>query len=383
MEFKSLNDLVRIAENALAVQFYGQSSILRKSVLKVLAHVLGALLYMLSLIAKRIWKNRFVSTCDVSALDGFGMEYGLPHKVPLAASGNVSVTLTDGVVSVTIPQDTVLVDQTGKLAYTVKATTVINSGTTTVPVMANEVGYDYNLDADTVLEFRDDAIAGVASMASVDVSGGVAEGVEIDGDVYVWGETAEEYRARLLNRIQNPPNGSAKNDYKLKALRFGFVTDPFVFENKPNTNSVSVALANYKTESIELTTNQVEEVYRYITDDVRRSITADVRVFSVTAVPISLTAAVVPYSEQVRESVSNAIRYYLRNIEPGKTVLFGDVEDAVRSNSVAKSFTIQSAKKNGVTVQSFTFDLDLTDDDNPIAQVAKILPGDINLVSGE
>ena len=172
MEFKSLSDLIRIAENALAVQFYGQSSILRKSVLKVLAHVLGALLYMLSLIAKRIWKNRFVSTCDVSALDGFGMEYGLPHKVPLAASGNVSVTLADGVVSVTIPQDTVLVDQMGKLAYTVKATTVINSGTTTVPVMANEVGYDYNLDADTVLEFSDETISGVASMASVDVSGG-------------------------------------------------------------------------------------------------------------------------------------------------------------------------------------------------------------------
>lgn len=383
MEFKSLSDLVRIAENALAVQFYGQSSILRKSVLKVLAHVLGALLYMLSLIAKRIWKNRFVSTCDVSALDGFGTEFGLPHKVPLAASGDVSVTLADGVVSVTIPQDTVLVDQTGWLAYTVKETTVINSGTTTVPVMANEVGYDYNLDANTVLEFRDEAIAGVRLMKSVDVAGGVAENVEIDGDVYVWGESAEEYRVRLLNRIQNPPNGSAKNDYKLKALRFGFVTDPFVFENKPNTNSVSVALANYKTESVELTTNQVEEVYRYITDDVRRSITADVRVFSVTAVPISLTAAVVPYSEQVRESVSNAIRYYLRNIEPGKTVLFGDVEDAVRSNSVAKSFTIQSAKKNGVTVQSFTFDLDLTDDDAPVAQVAKILPGDINLVSGE
>lgn len=383
MEFKSLSDLVRIAENALAVQFYGQSSILRKSVLKVLAHVLGALLYMLSLIAKRIWKNRFVSTCDVSALDGFGIEYGLPHKVPIAASGNVSVTLADGVVSVTIPQDTIMVDQTGKLAYTVKATTVINSGTTTVPVMANEVGYDYNLDADTVLEFRDEAISGVASMASVDVSGGVAEGVEIDGDVYVWGETAEEYRARLLNRIQNPPNGSSKNDYKMDALRFSFVTDAFVFPNVPNTNSVSVALANYKTESVELTTTQVEEVARYITDDVRRSVTADVRVFSVTAVPVSLTASVVPNGEQVRESVSNAIRNYLRKIEPGKTVLASDLEDVVRSNSIAKIFTIQSMKKNNIAVQSLLFDLDLTDDDAPVAQVAKILPVDINIVSGE
>lgn len=383
MEFKSLSDLVRIAENALAVQFYGQSSILRKSVLKVLAHVLGALLYMLSLIAKRIWKNRFVSTCDVSALDGFGMEYGLPHKVPLAASGNVSVTLADGVVSVTIPQDTVLVDQTGKLAYTVKATTVINSGTTTVPVMANEVGYDYNLDADTVLEFRDEAISGVASMASVDVSGGVAEGVEIDGDVYVWGETAEEYRARLLNRIQNPPNGSAKNDYKLKALRFGFVTDPFVFPNTPNTNSVSIALANYNSSSIALTTSQVEEVSNYITDDVRRSITSDVRVFSVTPVNVTMTASVTPYNESVRDSVTSAVRNYLRKIEPGKTITFDDLEQSVKSNSIAKTFTIQSAYKGNTTVTSFAFTLDLSDDDNPIAEVAKINATGITLVSGE
>lgn len=383
MEFKSLSDLVRIAENALAVQFYGQSSILRKSVLKVLAHVLGALLYMLSLIAKRIWKNRFVSTCDVSALDGFGMEYGLPHKVPLAASGNVSVTLADGVVSATIPQDTVLVDQTGKLAYTVKATTVINSGTTTVPVMAVEVGYDYNLDAGTVLEFRDEPISGVASMVSADVSGGVAERVEINGDVHVWGESAENYRARLLSRIQNPPNGSSKNDYELKALRFGFVTNAYVIPNNPETNSVSVALANYNSSSITLTTTQVEEVSNYITDDVRRSVTSDVRVFTVTPVTIALTAYVSPFTESVRESVSNAIRDYLKRIGPGATVTFSDLELEVKSNSTAKSFTVQSATKNSAVVQSLVFTLDLSDDDSPVAEVAKILPNGISLVSGE
>lgn len=383
MEFKSLNDLVRIAENALAVQFYGQSSILRKSVLKVLAHVLGAMLYMLSLIAKRIWKNRFVSTCDVSALDGFGMEYGLPHKVPLAASGDVSVTLADGVVSATIPQDTVLIDPSGTLAYTVKETTTVNSGTTTVPVMAVEVGYDYNLDAGTVLEFRDEPISGVASMVSVDVSGGVAESVEIDGDVHVWGETAENYRARLLSRIQNPPNGSSKNDYELKALRFGFVTNAYVIPNNPETNSVSVALANYNSSSIALTTTQVEEVSNYITDDVRRSVTSDVRVFTVTPVTIALTAYVSPFTESVRESVSNAIRDYLKRIGPGATVTFSDLELEVKSNSTVKSFTVQSATKNNAVVQSLVFTLDLSDDDSPVAEVAKILPNGISLVSGE
>ena len=383
MEFKSLNDLVRIAENALAVQFYGQSSVLRKSVLKVLAHVLGALLYMLSLIAKRIWKNRFVSTCDVSALDGFGMEYGLPHKVPLYASGGVSVTLADGVVSATIPQDTVLVDPSGTLAYTVKETTTVNSGTTTVPVMAVEVGYDYNLDAGTVLEFRDEPISGIASMVSADVSGGVAESVEIDGDVHVWGETAENYRARLLSRIQNPPNGSSKNDYELKALRFGFVTNAYVIPNNPETNSVSVALANYNSSSIALTTTQVEEVSNYITDDVRRSVTSDVRVFTVTPVTIALTAYVSPFTESVRESVSNAIRDYLKRIGPGATVTFSDLELEVKSNSTAESFTVQSATKNNAVVQSLVFTLDLSDDDSPVAEVAKILPNGISLVSGE
>ena len=357
MEFKSLSDLVRIAENALAVQFYGQSSILRKSVLKVLAHVLGALLYMLSLIAKRIWKNRFVSTCDVSALDGFGVEYGLPHKVPLAASGNVSVTLADGVVSVTIPQDTVLVDQTGKLAYTVKATTVINSGITTVPVMANEVGYDYNLDADTVLEFRDEAVSGVASMASVDVSGGVAEGVEIDGDVYVWGETAEGYRARLLNRIQNPVSGGSKNDYWLWATRFQFVTDAFVIPNKPEVNSVSVAIANYNSEAIAVGSDQVDEVSAYMTDDVRRPITADVRVFSVTPVDVQINAVVMPFNDNVKESVTAAIKRYLRTVPPGSNVTFADLEIIVRSNSIADTFTVTSAKKGTDSVSSLSFDL--------------------------
>ena len=43
MEFKSLKELVRIVENGLAVQFYGvsgQTNVLRKTVLKVLAAVL-------------------------------------------------------------------------------------------------------------------------------------------------------------------------------------------------------------------------------------------------------------------------------------------------------------------------------------------------------
>ena len=294
MEFKSLKDLVRIVENSLAVQFYGlpegQTTVLRKTVLKVLAAVLGGALYMLSLVEKKIWKNRFCSTCDASALDGFGVEYGMPHKAPMSACGYVSVILEDGASAVVVPKGTVLTDSSSSLEYEVAENTTIAAVSGNVFVKALENGASTNLEEGVELEFMDDPIEGVESIFAIDVSGGVAEGVEIDGDVKVWGETAEEYRARLLNRIQNPVNGGSRDDYWRWATRFQFVTDAFVLPNQPNVNSVSVAIANYNSEFIYCSADQVTEVKNYMTDDVRRPITADVRVFSVTPVDVDILA---------------------------------------------------------------------------------------------
>lgn len=361
MEFKSLKDLVRIVENSLAVQFYGlpegQTTVLRKTVLKVLAAVLGGALYMLSLIEKKIWKNRFCSTCDASALDGFGVEYGMPHKAPMSACGYVSVILEDGASAVVIPKGTVLTDSSSSLEYEVAENTTIAAVSGNVFVKALENGSSTNLEEGVELEFRDDPIEGVESIFAIDVSGGVAEGVEIDGDVKVWGETAEEYRARLLNRIQNPVNGGSRDDYWRWATRFQFVTDAFVMPNQPNVNSVSVAIANYNSEFIYCSADQVTEVKNYMTDDVRRPITADVRVFSVTPVDVDILAKITPYNDSVKQSVRDAVNQYLRTVKPGSVVTFEQLELVVLSNSTAETFKIISADKSGDAVQNLSFDL--------------------------
>ena len=121
---KSLSDLVRVCENELSMQFYGETSVLRKSVLKVLAAVLGGALYMMQLLAVRIWKDRFVSTCSDDCLDGFGAEYGMPHNAPVYAHGKVLVSLS-GSSNVTIPQGTALLDESTGLVYEVSADTEI------------------------------------------------------------------------------------------------------------------------------------------------------------------------------------------------------------------------------------------------------------------
>jgi uncharacterized phage protein gp47/JayE len=377
MEFKSLKDLVRIVENSLAVQFYGlpegQTTVLRKTVLKVLAAVLGGALYMLSLIEKKIWKNRFCSTCDASALDGFGVEYGMPHKAPMSACGYVSVILEDGASAVVIPKGTVLTDSSSSLEYEVAENTTIAAVSGNVFVKALENGAGTNLEEGVELEFRDDPIEGVESIFAIDVSGGVAEGVEIDGDVKVWGETAEEYRARLLKRIQNPVNGGSRDDYWRWATRFQFVTDAFVMPNQPNVNSVSVAIANYNSEFIYCSADQVTEVKNYMTDDVRRPITADVRVFSVTPVDVGILAKITPYNDSVKQSVQDAVNQYLRTVKPGSVVTFEQLELVVLSNSTAETFKIISADKSGDAVQNLSFDLTfpVTPGGSVTAEVAK------------
>ena len=374
MEFKSLKDLVRIVENALAVQFYGlpggQTNVLRKTVLKVLATVLGGALYMLSLVEKRIWKNRFCSTCDVAALDGFGVEYGVPHKTPMAATGYVRVTLASGTASATIPAGTVLTDSSSSLEYEVQATTVVTASAANVPVKALVYGPESNLEDGVVLEFRDGDITGVESLASAGITGGIIYEVDVDGDLQQWGETAEEYRARLLNRIQNPVDGGSRNDYLRWATRFQFVTDAFVIPNQPEVNSVTVALANYNSDGISLSSAQVTEVKNYMTDDVRRPITADVRVASVTPVAVVISAKVTPFNDAVKDGVENAIKQYLRTVAPGNTVQFSKLELVAVSNSAAESFKITGATKGGSAVSELAFALTFSGQ-NITAQVAK------------
>lgn len=378
MEFKSLKDLVRIVENALAVQFYGlpggQTNVLRKTVLKVLATVLGGALYMLSLIEKKIWKNRFCSTCDVAALDGFGTEYGLPHKAPMYATGYARVTLASGTASATIHAGTVLTDSSSSLEFEVQVSTVVTSSAANVPVKALVYGPESNLEDGVVLEFRDGDISGVDSMVSFGIAGGTLFKVEIDGDVQDWGETAEDYRARLLNRIQNPVNGGSKNDYIRWATRFQFVTDAFVKANAPFANSVCVAIANYNDQNIACTSDQVNEVKNYINDDGRRPITADVRVASVTPVTFTITARLTPFNDAVKDGAAAAIRQYLRSKGPGNTIPFESLNLVVLSNSGAETFSIISAKKGATAVSTIALNFSVSSSTGavPVAEVAKL-----------
>ena len=110
-----------------------------------------------------------------------------------------------------------------------------------------------------------------------------------------------------------------------------------------------------------------------MTDDVRRPITADVRVFSVTPVDVDILAKITPYNDSVKQSVRDAVNHYLRTVKPGSVVTFEQLELVVLSNSTAETFKIISADKSGDAVQNLSFDLTfpVTPGGSVTAEVAK------------
>lgn len=379
MEFKSLSDLIRYAESAFALKFYSGAAVLRKGVLKIIAAVLGGMTYMISLLCKRIWKNRFLTTCDVEWLDGFGVEFELPHKAPTYSKGYVKISFLAGSSFDVVPAGTYFVDPlTGHEYFTLVAQSV-TPGDTRIRIVSTEPG-DYNLSAGTVLEWRDTAPSGLEDSVEVDDSGifgGFSTVVVIDGISQIWGETAEEYRQRLLKRERNQPHGGCVADYELWAERFDFVTKAYVIPNEPNENSVTVALANYHDESITVQPDDVIKVENYILAKSRRVATADPRIFSVVVADFEANVTVAQFNEDVQSSVRSAVDAFFAEKYPGTTTYFDDLIFYVRSNSLATQFSITSLKKDNSPVSTFSLDLD---PDNEIAEVAKV---SLNFSNGE
>ncbi len=374
MEFKSLQDLIRYVDSAFALKFYSGAAVLRKGVLKVLASVIGGSLYMISLLCKRIWKNRFLTTCEVSALDGFGVEFELPHKAPTYAKGYAEVALAEGSSSATVPAGTYLIDPLTRFEYRTLLAASISSTNNQIRVVAAAAGGDYNADTGTILEFRDATPTGLESTCTVagdlGLYGGYSTVVSIDGVDQVWGEPAEEYRERLLYRERNAPQGGADSDYRIWAERFDFVSRAFIVPQQPYVNSVCVVLANFHTSQIVVDSSDVAKVYNYINAPARRPVTADVRVFSATVAEFDIFATVAPFNDEVFKSVDAAIASLFKDRGPGSAVLlFQQVEDYVRNNSIAVTFAINSVEKNGSNVTMFALDLY---PDSEIGEVAKI-----------
>jgi uncharacterized phage protein gp47/JayE len=160
--------------------------------------------------------------------------YGGGQKPATLASGTVTATGQAGII---IPIGALLTgpsipSTTGGtptiLGYQVTAQTTCGAGPTPVPVAATTAGALWNLDAGTILTWSP-AIAGINGAAIiVSLAGGADQ------------ETTDQLRARLLQRIRQPPMGGDADDYVAWALSVPGVTRAWTSPLEMGAGTVTV-----------------------------------------------------------------------------------------------------------------------------------------------
>lgn len=270
-----------------------------------------------------IWIQRqsFVTTADAGpGLDTLhGSKWGITRKGANQATGTVTFTGTTGS---PIPLGT-LVQRSDASQYETTAGGVLVGGTAVVAVRAVIPGLSGNLDTGASLTLAS-PLAGVNSTST---GGALTGGTDAEGD--------EDYRARILARIQNAPQGGSLADWTAWTLEVAGVTRAFV--TGPETNgggSVTVyfMMDNTYTNGIPLA-GDVATVLAHLVAPTRKPITAEALVFAPVAAPLNFNIQLNPNTLPVQTAVDAALRDLIRRqATPGGTLLISQVREAISTS---------------------------------------------------
>lgn len=244
-----------------------------------------------------------------------------PRIAAAAATGNVNVTGTDGAI---IPDGAVYVSAAG-IEYTVEADATIVAGVALVSLRcmlgrsAADQGSLGNLVTGETLTLAE-TIAGVSGTGTV-AAGGISGGAEQESDTSL--------RARLIDRIQDPPHGGARSDYVKWALEVPGVTRAWVYPLELGPGSVTVRFMRDNDASPIPDAGEVATVQAYI--DARRPVTVkEFVVVAPIAEPVNFTISITPNSLAVRQAIEAELKDLLRReAVPGGILLRSHINEAI------------------------------------------------------
>lgn len=311
----SMPELVdRIAAD-IEARVPGADARLRRNNLAVLGRVEAGVAHGLYGYISWVAKQVIIDTAEGEILERWAAVWGRSRNAAVAASGELQFAGLDGV---RIPAGTVVRRSDG-VEFTTQQLVVVTGGSATVPVLASDTGVGGNTDAGTRLTLAAQ-VMGLNATVTV-AAGGLKGGTDIESD--------ESLRARLLERIQAPPQGGAVNDYATWAREVPGVTRVWVKPQWLGEGTVGVFFVRDDDEPDNIPDeDEVAAVQAYI--DARRPVTADVVALAPEVLPVDMTIEVVPDTPEVRAAVAAELRdVFRREAEPGGTLLISHLREAV------------------------------------------------------
>ncbi|MBI3677401.1 MAG: baseplate J/gp47 family protein [Proteobacteria bacterium] len=253
-------------------------------------------------------------TCDSATLDRHAAIHGLSRKPVASASGTVLLTGQDGTV---VPTGTFFVTADG-IAMTSSAPGTIGVPTTgqgSVSATAAPGGVVGN-------------IAGTAALTVQNPPPGLNSSAFTKNNSFSGGTDAESdasLKARLLDKLQKPPAGGNKNDYRQWALSVPGVADAMVFPLRLGFGSTSVVIMGPGSGAARIPSNStlITDVSNYI-NSVRPVGNQIFQVFWPAVQPVDVTVGVhlgAGYSfATVQAQVSAAVNSYVGSLMPLETL---------------------------------------------------------------
>lgn len=324
----SLPDLITRTTNDLITRLQLATDVASRAFVRILAKAWSNAVNDLQGHIGWVPKQYFVSQCDNDMLPQHGVELGMSPLPPTFAIGPVTFTGEPGS---PIPAGTPM-QRGDTFQYQLLADATIGlGGTVDAIVQALAEGADGNAPAGTVLTLAW-AVDGVSLRATV-ATGGIADGFDV--------ESPDAFRARMLARKRNPPQGGAEADYEQWALSVPGVTRVWIRPKWMGPGTVGVLFVmDDQVGSIVPGPDSVAAVQAYIDQPTIRPVTADVYVVAADVFLLNLSIHLVPDTSAGRTAAEAELVDLLnREGEPGVCPPLGELQKSA-SNAAGVSYGV-------------------------------------------
>jgi len=322
----TLSEIIDRITSDFQTRITGATSLLRRSVLRVVARVNAGAFHLLYEYLDYQARQLFAQTADEAGLEAIASEYGITRNAAIQAVGSGAVTGTTGV---TIPAGSQLTS-TNDQAYETDEDVTIAAGVGTVEFTATVAGADGNDDAAITLTFVS-PIAGISTTLTVD-----ADGIYNGTDE----ETDDSLRARVLLRKRLPPHGGADFDYETWALEVSGVTRSWSFPQYMGVGTIGLAFVRDDDDSIIPNESQLATVRAYIVEHedpetgmiIGCPVTAEPGLIMITLEQqsVDFSISIYPNSAPVRVAVEDALADLItREGGPGETIYLSKIQEAI------------------------------------------------------
>jgi uncharacterized phage protein gp47/JayE len=307
--------------------------LLRRADAEVYSRVLGGVAHGLYGFIDWLSDQVIYDTADTDYLERWCSIWGVSRKAASAATGTVTFVVQTGSV---IASGTTLQALDG-VQYQTTADATVSGTSATAPITAVVAAAAGNRATGQSLSL----VSPVVGVQSTATAGLISGGADI--------ETDDALRARLLARIQQPPQGGASADYVTWALEVSGVTRAWVYAQELGAGTVTVRFVrdNDGTGSAIIPdSTEVATVQAYI--DALRPVTAQITVVAPAAVPLNFTiTGLTPSTTAVRTAIETELQdLLLREAVPGGTILLSHIRAAISAATDETDYTLTSPSAN-------------------------------------